>query len=39
MSRIGNEGDMVLVDVAKNRGPKGQVEMMFDKKMCKFREV
>jgi len=38
-SKLGEDGDRVLIDVAKNRGPRGQVEMKFDKKTCRFSEV
>lgn len=39
LSRIDQKGETLLIDIAKNRGPKGQVEMKFDKKTCQFKEI
>lgn len=39
LSKVEKTDGIIMVDIAKNRGPKGQIQMRFNKLNCQFEEV
>jgi len=39
LSWLDEQAGIVMADLAKNKGPKGEVQLKFNKTLCKFEEV